>query len=226
MAFKTLLFDVDDTLLDFQLAEKKALEQLFAMHDLPLTDEVFATYKTVNHQLWQAYEAGEKSADEVVNSRFGLLFQAFQRHVDSEALEKQYREYLNQGHDILGNSPAILEQLQPTHELYVVTNGLSQTQHQRLRDAKLISYFRQLFISEEIGYQKPKREFFDAVFQAIPGLVKEETLIIGDSLSSDILGGVQSGIQTAWLNPQGQPAALAIQPTFELRSLDELLDIV
>lgn len=226
MTYRYLFFDVDDTLLDFQQTEKRSLQHLFAKQEIDFNQGTFQQYKQINHQLWQAYEKGEKSSQEVRESRFKLFFESLGKVVDGQVLEAEYREYLNQGHDLLGNSRQVLTKLAKTHELFVVTNGPTTTQQRRLKDAQIIHYFQEIFISEEVGYQKPQKEFFEKVFSQLPTVPKSQSLIIGDSLSADIQGGVNAGIDTAWLNPNQQAIAKELTPTFELSRLDDLLTIV
>ena len=168
---KTLLFDVDDTLLDFKLAEKKALHALFEEENVPFTSEVESTYHRINQGLWRSFEEGKITK-------------------------------------------------------YIVTNGVAKTQYRRLEDSKLMPYFKDIFVSEEVGYQKPMKEYFDFVFERIPNFSREKTMIIGDSLHSDIQGGQQAKIQTVWLNPTSAPATPTIQPNYTIQQLDELLPIL
>ena len=225
MNYTTLLFDVDDTLLDFKAAENQGLQQLFADEGLVLTKELKQAYQKLNQELWQAYEQDKISRDEVLNQRFRLFFERLGRKVDGEKMELKYRQYLNQGHQLLGNSLAIIQDLASKASLYVVTNGVSQTQHQRLTDAKLAPYFKDIFISDVIGYQKPKVEFFAHVFANIPQVDLAKTLIIGDSLTSDIQGGMNANIDTVWLNPAQLPAK-ACQPTYQISQLEQLYPIL
>ncbi|MGM0125486.1 TIGR02254 family HAD hydrolase [Enterococcus sp. AZ194] len=226
MNYSTLLFDVDDTLLDFQATEEKALKALFKQQGVKLTPERKASYKTLNHQLWREFEEGLRTRDEVTNQRFSLFFQQFGKIVDGLELEKNYREFLNQGHDLLGNSREIIADLSKKADLYIVTNGVSKTQYQRLGDARLTDYFKGIFVSEDTGYQKPMTEYFDYVFARIKNFDPQETLIIGDSLTSDIKGGQQSGIDQVWLQPEGAKEDLFIQPTYKIRRLEEIYSIL
>ena len=226
MKFKTLLFDVDDTLLDFQLTEEKALQALFQEEELTLTDEIEATYKKINSQLWREFEQGKTDKKTVTDTRFSLLFTQLNKNVDGKKMGEQYRYHLSQGHDLLGNSKEIIERLQPDYDLYIVTNGVAKTQYQRLNDSKMTTFFNDIFVSEEVGYQKPMKEYFDYVFERIPSFDREKTLIIGDSLASDIKGGNVANIETLWLNPSKQPATLDIQPTYEISRLDEIFNVL
>ncbi|MHC5229511.1 YjjG family noncanonical pyrimidine nucleotidase [Enterococcus sp. LJL99] len=223
---KTLLFDVDDTLLDFQLAEKKALNSLFIDEKIALTSEIEATYKKINQQLWRDFELGKVDKSQVVDGRFALLFDRFGKQVNGKEMGEKYSYYLSEGHDLLGNSFEILEKLQPEYDLYIVTNGVAKTQYKRLKESKLEPFFKDIFVSEETGFQKPMIEYFDYVFDRIPNLEKEKTMIIGDSLNSDILGGNQAGITTVWLNPNKNKATEEVLPDFEIQQLDELFQVL
>ncbi|WP_429950133.1 YjjG family noncanonical pyrimidine nucleotidase [Enterococcus sp. AZ101] len=226
MKFKTLLFDVDDTLLDFQLTERKALQVLFQEEELTLTDEIEAIYKKINSRLWREFEQGKTDKATVTDTRFSLLFQQLNKKVDGKKMGEQYRYHLSQGHDLLGNSKAVIEKLNFDYELYIVTNGVAKTQYQRLNDSQMTKFFNDIFVSEEVGYQKPMKEYFDYVFERIPNFEREKTMIIGDSLASDIQGGQLAGIQTLWLNPTKQAALATIQPNYEISRLDDIFDIL
>ena len=226
MKYKTLLFDVDDTLLDFQLTEANALSALFAEQGITLTPEIETSYKALNHHLWQEFEKGRLSREEIIGSRFGLLFQQFGKTVDSDQMEKRYRHYLNQGHDLVPGSLEILKKVHPHADLYIVTNGVSHTQHRRLTDAGMLDYFKDIFVSEAVGAQKPMKEFFDHVFSHIPNFDKKQTVIIGDSLTSDIKGGNMAGIDTIWFNRNKLPEIEEIQPTYRIDSLEELYSLL
>lgn len=226
MKFKTLLFDVDDTLLDFRLTEKKALQALFQEENILLTDEIEATYQKINRQLWRDFEQGKTDKATVTDTRFSLLFEQLNKSVDGKELGEKYRQHLSQGHDLLGNSKAIIEELNKDYELYIVTNGVAKTQYQRLNDSQLTPYFKDIFVSEEVGFQKPMIEYFDYVFKRIPDFDREKTMIIGDSLVSDIQGGNLADIQTLWLNPTKQREETSIQPTYEISRLDDIFTVL
>jgi 2-haloacid dehalogenase len=224
--YKTLLFDVDDTLLDFGAAEKLALQLLFEKQNIPLTSEVEEQYKKINQGLWRRFEAGELDRDEVVNTRFSILFNEYGKEMDGILLEKNYRSYLEQGHQLVDGAFVLISELHNDFDLYVVTNGVSKTQDKRLRDSGLFPLFRNIFVSEDTGYQKPMKEFFDYVFSRIPNFRVEEALIIGDSLSADIKGGELAGMDTCWFNPNMKYNHTNIKPSYQIHNLEELKQIV
>ncbi|MBK3494711.1 YjjG family noncanonical pyrimidine nucleotidase [Viridibacillus sp. YIM B01967] len=224
--YQTLLFDVDDTILDFGAAEKEALHSLFKDQEILLTAEIEAHYKEINQGLWRAFEEGEIDRNEVVNTRFALLFNKYGKEVDGAALERNYRIHLEEGHQLIEGAMELITSLQNKYDLYVVTNGVSKTQDKRLRASGLHSLFKNIFVSEDTGYQKPMKEYFDYVFARIPHFSAENTLIIGDSLSSDIKGGQLAGIDTCWLSPQMKLNNTEIIPTYQIQKLDELYRIL
>ena len=225
MKYTTLLFDVDDTILDFKAAELQGLSKLFEHYGYHLNDSLLKRYQIVNQGLWKAFEENECTREEVLNTRFGLFFEQLGKKVDSVAVEKEYRQYLNQGSQRLGNSLDIVADLADKADLYVVTYGVAKTQYQRLEAAKLLPYFKDIFVSETIGYQKPRIEFFQHVFNKIAPVDLEKTVIIGDSLSSDIKGGQNAGIDTIWLNANQQETP-TIKPTYTIQNLDDLYQIL
>ena len=226
MRFKTLLFDIDDTLLDFDANENQALARLFASLGIELTPQVKAEYKAFNQSLWKKLELGQISRDELMAHRFATFFKEhFNLNVGNE-LNKRYLGYLAEGHQEISGAKQLLQNLQLAgHELYVVTNGVKFVQEKRIADAKLRPYFKNIYISEEIGYQKPARQFFKHVFADIGKVDLDKTAIIGDSLSSDIKGAVNSGISSIWFNPK-QVKAKGITPNYQVTSLTEIEKIV
>ena len=224
--YQTLLFDVDDTLLDFGAAEKTALRLLFEDQKTAFTSDIEADYKRINQGLWRSFEEGKLARDEVVNSRFFLLFKEYGQLVDGVLLERKYRSYLEDGHQLVAGAWQLISELHNQFDLYIVTNGVSKTQDKRLRDSGLLPFFKNIFVSEDTGFQKPMKEFFDYVFARIPNLSVDRCLIIGDSLSSDIKGGQLAGLNTCWFNPELKPNTTDIIPTYQIQTLAELYQIL
>ena len=224
--YRTLLFDVDDTLLDFKAAERLALRLLFEEQQIELTEEIEAHYKQMNQGLWRAFEEGRIDRDEAVNTRFSLLLKEYGHEVDGALLEQKYRGYLEQGHQLIDGAMEVVRELHGAYDLHIVTNGVSKTQDRRLRDSGLHPMFTSIFVSEDTGYQKPMKEFFDFVFARIPHFDPQQALIIGDSLSSDMKGGQLAGLDTCWFNPEGKANETDIVPTYEIRTLQELYQLL
>lgn len=147
--YQTLLFDVDDTLLDFAAAEALALNLLFQSQNIPPTKEMEENYNKINQRLWSLFEEGKISRDEVVNTRFSLLFKEMGQLADGVLLEKNYRGYLEEGHQIINGAFELVSVLQNHYELYIVTNGVSKTQDKRLRDSGLHPLFKDIFVTDD-----------------------------------------------------------------------------
>ncbi|RSK27513.1 noncanonical pyrimidine nucleotidase, YjjG family [Bacillus sp. HMF5848] len=224
--YKTLLFDVDDTLLDFQAAEKCALSRLADEVNFSLTAEMEEHYKKINIGLWQSFENGEITRDEVLNTRFSIFFRTLGYEIDGILYEQKYRTYLGQGNQLVHGAYDLVGKLHGEYDLYIVTNGVSKTQNKRLHDAGVLPFFKGIFVSEDTGYQKPMKKYFDFVFNRIPHFNSENALIIGDSLSADIKGGNLVGIDTCWFNPNKKANNTNIVPTYEIHRLEDLHHIL
>ncbi|KYD09069.1 YjjG family noncanonical pyrimidine nucleotidase [Heyndrickxia sporothermodurans] len=224
--YQTLLFDIDDTLLDFGAAEDLALRMLFADQEIVLTDEMKARYDLLNQGLWRSFEEGTITRDEIVNTRFSIFLKEYGKEVDGAILGKKYSSYLAEGHQRIDGALELISNLRQKYDLYIVTNGISETQYKRLHDSGLYSLFKDIFVSEDTGYQKPMKEYFDYVFARIPHFSQEKTLIIGDSLSADIRGGYTAGIDTCWFNPSMKSNNTDVIPTYQIQKLEELYQIL
>lgn len=226
MKKKFLLFDVDRTLLDFSASEKKALKKSFDTLEIPFTQEILDWYLSHNQKLWTSYEKGLLPRDVIFQNRFAETFSQFSIDADGNLMEKTYRQALSEGIDLVENAMDVITQLSETHILYIVTNGLASTQEKRLKGSGLAPYFQGSFVSEIMGYQKPMIEYFNYCFERIPNFQKNEAIIIGDSLSSDIQGGIAAGIDTCWFNPAHLSNETSVQPTYEIHNLLELLPLL
>jgi 2-haloacid dehalogenase len=190
-----------------------------------LTDELFRVYKSVNRQLWADYENGKIELDKVLNTRFSETMLRLGKVVDGIDWENQYRELLGNGCQLMEGALELCQSLSVSHRLFVVTNGIKETQKKRLRQSGLYEYFEDVFDSQSIGFQKPSIEFFNYVTSHIRDFNIEEAIVIGDSLNTDIKGGLLSGIDTCWINTKSQESLAEIQSTYTITSLAELYSI-
>lgn len=224
---KYVLLDIDDTLLDFGKAEAAAIKKTFERIGIPATDEVIARYSEINNAQWSALEKGELTRQQVLVRRFDILFEELGiKGVPSEMAQASYEYLLGIGHYFIDGAVELLEALKDKYELYIVSNGTACVQDRRLASAGIAPYFKDIFISERIGADKPSREFFDRAFSRIEGFEREKAIIVGDRLSSDILGGINAGITTCWFNPKRLPPDPDIPADYEIHALDELPELL
>ncbi len=217
-----IFLDLDDTILDFHRAERIALAKTLREFGVEPTDGVLSRYHVINQQHWQRLERGELTRDQVQEGRFRVLFAELGKDADAVAVTRCYERNLGIGHYFLPGARETVERLSGRYRLFLASNGTASVQHSRLTSAGLYPYFEKVFISEEIGFNKPSREFFDACFARIPGFEREKAIMVGDSLTSDILGGIRSGLRTCWINPNHLPVCPDISPDFVIEALPQL----
>ena len=222
--YKYLLFDLDDTLLDFGKAQVLAFKKLLEDENIEYSDESFEKYETINKSLWRSFERGEISNKEVTSERFIRFFALFGMKVDGSEVDNRFRSYLAEGNQLFEGIVEMLEKLSLTHKLYIASNGIGITQHTRLKNNNLKKYFDKIFISEEIGTKKPDREFFDIILKEIGVEDKGEVLMIGDTLTSDILGANNVGIDSCLVDIHGIENS-EINPTYKIAKTIDLLNI-
>ena len=222
--YNWLLFDADNTLFDYDKAEATALASSFAQFDLDFTLTMGEKYRAVNAQIWHDYEQGAITQQALRTERFRRLFAAIGLEVDCDAFSQQYLVNLASAGHLLDGAEALIKQLSGSYHIAIITNGIADVQRPRLANSPIHQYVEAFIISEELGVAKPDPAIFDAAFAQMDWPEKTAVLIIGDSLSSDMQGGLNYGIDTCWYNPAGQPATLPV--TYEIQKLAELLPIL
>ena len=221
----TILFDLDDTLLDFQKAVEKALEKTLIYYDIEPTERIILMYKEISSKLYKDYEKGLISASDRRNMRYKLLFDELNvNHSPSEATA-YYNKQLSIGHYFVDGAEEVLKQLYGKYRLYIASNGYTNVQMSRIESANIEQYFEAIFISEAIGYEKPDINFFKKCFEKFDNLNKSQTIIIGDNLKADIKGGQQAGIKTIWYNPK-KLSYRDIIPDYQIYSLSKLPELI
>lgn len=224
--YEVLLFDVDGTLLDFNKAEEDGIEALLAKFGVPVTAENKHKYHITNKKYWEMLERGEITRDQVLSMRFEEFFGAFGVQVDGAEVDTLYRQYLNASAVLIDGAIELLESLKGRYPLYIVTNGVAETQYNRLAKSGLDKYFDGIFISEEANAQKPQPAFFEYCFEKMGRRDVEHMLIIGDSLTSDMRGGNNVGIDTMWFNPSGDENHTEVQLDYTVATLDEIKEMM
>lgn len=217
-----IIFDLDDTLLDFSAGEVTALSHALTEIGIVPTQEILIRYHAINQAHWRMLEEGRLTRAEVKRKRFEQLFQELGLPLSVEVICSRYEQQLALQHTLLPGAEALLKTLVTQYDLYLASNGSSAVQNARLDAAGIRPYFKRIFISEEIGANKPSPAFFRACFSAIPNFQAADAIIIGDSLTSDIQGGLQVGLRTIWFTPYGTPPQDNISPTYTIHSLEEL----
>lgn len=224
--YRAILIDLDDTILDFGTAEHVAIAKTFRDIGLEPTAELLRRYSEINLSQWEAFERGEITRDTVLIRRFELLFRELGLSAEAQRVEDIYRGYLGIGHYFVDGAVELLEYLAPRYDLYLASNGVAATQYSRLESAQISRFFKDIFISEVTGHHKPEKAYFDYCFAHIPNFSCETTLMIGDSLTSDILGGKNAGIATCWFNRDRRPGRADIVPDYEVNCLKELKELL
>lgn len=226
----TILWDIDGTLLDFLIAEKISLIKTFEKFNLgECSDDDVNLYSKINIAYWEKLEKGEITKSQVLFQRFVDFFALKGMHLtDSEIEEfgKCYELGLTQTIIFLDNGYELIKKLSTEYKQYAVTNGAYNVQSEKLQKSGIMDIFDDAFISDSVGFEKPNVKFFEHVFEHINCCSKDEVLIVGDSLTSDMLGGNNAGIKCCWYNPKNKVNSKKINIDFEIKNLNELLDIL
>ena len=224
--YSYLLFDADNTLFDFDAANRNAFHAVCRQCDIPDTDETFALYERCNNAMWAAFDRGECTKDFLVVERFRHFLETMALDRDPALCNRIHLTALGESTLLLSHAEEACRTLSRTHRLYIVTNAVASVQRSRLRRSAVAPYITDAFISEDAGASKPSRAYFDYVFAHIPGITRENCLLIGDSPSSDIRGANNAGIPCCWYNPQGQPIPGDLDIRYDIRNLNEVREIV
>ena len=217
-----LMLDLDDTILDFHKAERIAIAKTIRDFGVEPTEEVLSRYHTINKWHWEQLELGKMVREEVLVGRFAMLFEEKQVAVDPVNVARAYEKNLSIGHYFLPGAEEAVDVLSKKYRLFLTSNGTASVQKGRMTSANLYRFFEKVFVSQEIGHNKPSKDYFDAAFAQIPGFDPAKALMVGDSLTSDILGGINAGIRTCWVNPKHLPADPDIPADYEIEALSQL----
>lgn len=225
MKYTTLYFDLDNTLLDFSAAEAGAIAELLRLYGITPKPEYIKIYSLTNKKYWERFERGEIKREDIFEGRFIEFAELIGVSVDTKKMSHDYFSLLASGHDTVSGAEDVLKFAKNKgYIICVTTNGVSKTQHKRIKDSGLQKYFDYVFISEDTGHQKPQKAYFDYVLKNTPEKDRRKILIIGDSMSSDILGGIKSVIDTCWLNANGDKEKY--KATYEIGNIRELIGIL
>lgn len=219
---KTVLLDLDDTILDFKACEKQALSAALTFCGISFVGSDLEEYSKINDGMWKMLEKGEITREELKTKRFEVFLSRYSASISASSFADVYMEKLSQTGVLIDGARDLLETLYQKYALYAVTNGYEYTQKGRIKSADIGKYFKRVFISQNIGAVKPKKEFFDYCVKYIPDFSLETTVLIGDSPTSDISGGNAYGIFTIRYNPLHLPNPADALPNREVSSLSEI----
>ncbi len=217
-----LFLDLDDTILDFRKAEKLAIRKTIESFGAEVTEEVLHRYHLINKWHWEQLELGKLTRAEVLENRFGVLFGELGVEADKTACARAYEKNLSIGHYFLPGAEEAVDRLSKKHRLFLASNGTASVQKGRMTSANLYRFFEKVFVSQEIGHNKPSLDYFHACFAQIPDFDPKKAIMVGDSLTSDILGGIRAGIATCWVTAADTPEREDIKADYRIESIKEL----
>ncbi len=223
--YNTILIDLDNTILDFDAAEKYSFKKVITTAGLNYTDELLQQYKRINNCLWNSLEQGEISREIVLNTRFSEFFKLYDLQIDGRKTEKLFRTYLDNSSALMPNVEITLTKLKKMEKkIYSASNGVYSTQIKRLSNAGIIDLFDGHFISDKIKYEKPSPYFFDFCIKNITGIQTKSIIMVGDSPTSDIQGAVNAGIDSCFY--QHNKSVECTYAKYTICDISELVDLV
>ena len=227
MKYQVLLFDADETLFDFKMAEKQAFLRALEEYKLDVDkEESLKLYSQINKHIWEEFERGEITADRLRVEWFERFSKKIKIDFDAVSFSKAYAKFLGEGAYLFDDSVEVIDYLSKKYKLALVTNGLKDVQKSRISKTPLKDYFQELIISDEIKISKPDPRIFDYALDKLDHMDKSKVLMIGDSLTSDMQGGINAGIDTCWYNPNHLENKSGLNLTYEIHSLNELKEIL
>ena len=220
--YTTLLFDNDNTLLDFEKAEDCSFEKAYRKMGLNYSEEIKHRYKEINDSLWKKLESGEITSPSLIKTlRFKILFKELEIDADSELIASYYKDFLSKSGFLMDGAQMVLKTLYGRYKMYIITNGIAEIQKSRISISGLDKYVDGIFISEEIGYSKPDKRYFDYVLSHIPEKDKSKVLVIGDRVSSDIMGAVNAGLDSVLIDKSADNSGVA---TYTVNSIGDIIN--
>jgi 2-haloacid dehalogenase len=227
MKYDLFLFDLDDTLLDFRESERLSFS--LALESLGLKENLaslYEQYQIENRALWTLFEQAKTTKEHLKVERFRRIFQNNAIDVDPEMASNRYLDALPGTVVLIDYAIEICEWLRGHGEIGILTNGMSATQTLRIQNSKLAPYLSFVSVSEECGYAKPDVRFFEHSIKMAKKFSKSSAIMIGDRMETDILGAHKFGLDSCWFNPQETKHESEFAPTYEIKHLSQLHDVV
>lgn len=227
MKYEVILFDADDTLFDFKKSEEYAFERAINEFDIKYDRNYhYKIYKNINKKIWEELEKGLILVEDLRVERFKRFSKKLNISVDPRKFNKVYSDFLSETSFLIEDSHKLISSLSEKYRLCIITNGFADVQNKRIKNSILNDYFENIIISEEANASKPDPKIFEHTFKILNLKDKSSVLIVGDSLTSDIKGGVNFGIDTCWYNPDKDSNDSDVKPKYEINTLNELMDIL
>lgn len=225
--YQTIFLDLDDTILDFTSSQRTAFKRVVEELGLAYDNKLMNHYQIYNQSLWQLVEENRLTKSDLMNSRFPGFFSEYGIKIEGAEIDHLFRDYLADGADLVPGARQLLDDLRTAgRTIYAASNGIYQTQINRLTRAGIMDRFDDLFISEQLGYNKPHAGFFEMAFKQIGNIHKQESLMVGDSLSSDIKGANAVNLPVCWFNPTDALPKDSLTINYTVRSLEQLYPII
>lgn len=227
MKYKVIIFDADETLFDFKKSEGEAFKKTMLELDIEYDENHhLRIYQEINSAVWKELERGLITQDKLNTERFRRLSEKLNAGFDEVQFAKNYMKHLADASFLYESSVELVESLHGNYRLSIITNGLKDIQNKRIRKSIIANYFEDIVISEEVKVSKPNPKIFEIALNNIKHTDKSRVLMVGDSLTSDIQGGINFGIDTCWYNPNKVENKTEIKPTYEISNLMDLKSII
>lgn len=231
--YRVILIDIDDTLFDYAQAEEYAIKKVFEdfrcfdhERNQQKYEEMKREYKIINGILWKELEKGTVKSDELKIKRFEILFEKVGLSYNAVDFSKQYLKRLSEGTFLFDESEKLCKYLNEKYKVAVVTNGMKEVQYSRVENSKVGKYINKIIVSDDIGISKPYAGIFEYALKELEHKNKDDVIMIGDSLTADIQGGINFGIDTCWVNLKNKEKEKNIEPKYTVEKLEELYNIL
>lgn len=223
---KIVFIDIDNTLLDFNKCAEEAMKKILLSNGIIFQSYMFDVFNEINDSLWLEIEKGKLTKKGLYEKRWNMIFKQLDIHIDGVFFEKQFIKQLEESAVPIEYAKELLKYLSSKYSVYAASNAPYLQQVKRLKKAGMIQYIKEIFASESIGFLKPDKNFFDECFAHLPSIQPSEAIIIGDSLSADISGGISYGMQTCWFNYKHSSLPENIKPDYIVSKLEEIVDLI
>ena len=224
--YNCIMMDIDNTLLDFDAAERKALLETLQQFSLPCDEAAVSRYHKINSSLWGELNKGKIRRDKLVVERFDRFVKEVGAAAKATELNRAYTEHLATHADVIPGAEEALQELAEVATMIAISNGTESVERGRLKLSGFEKYFDDIFVSEAVGVSKPNPKIFQMAMRKLGIEHSDKVLVVGDSLSADIQGGVNAGLDTCWVNMKGLENESGLTPTYEVKALSELYPIV